>query len=55
MKLETFALIVSIITGATLIALGLVINPEWLATLALIGGGLFWGHALTEILNAPTE
>ena len=26
----------------------------WLGNLALIGGGIFGGYALTEVLNAPT-
>lgn len=53
MSHQFFTLAVSIVMGATLLCLGLVIKPDWLSDLALISGGMFFGHALTELLNTP--
>lgn len=53
--LYPIALIINALTAVALIYLGLVIDPLWLAYLALITGGAFLGHVLTEVLNDPTE
>lgn len=47
-------LIINFLTAVALIYLGLVIDPVWLSYLALITGGAFLGHVLTEVLNDPT-
>lgn len=51
--LYLFTLIANFLTAVALIYLGLVIDPVWLAYLALITGGAFLGHVLTELLNTP--
>lgn len=53
--MKNITITTSLLTGVTLIASGLIIEIEWLAIAALISGGIFLGHAMTEALNDPTE
>ena len=52
--LYLITLIANFLTAVALIYLGLTVDPVWLAYLALITGGAFLGHVLTEVLNDPT-
>lgn len=50
-------MIASLITSAA-VALALIVfgwGNLWLTDLALVIGGIFAGHALTELLNDPSE